>query len=177
MAVITALRTISHAVVLMVVIGATAARGDAAGTLPASVGFLENALIMPHGFLLKAKLDTGADNSSVHAEIIERYTRDGKPWIIFDVESVDGREVRLTLPVFRTTRIKRHAGKPQTRPVVIMIICVGSVKRQVQVNLVDRSRLKYNLLIGRSFMSGYMTVDPAKRFTMEPSCTREPMNP
>ena len=137
---------------------------------PQVFGYLENAMIMPAGFLLKAKLDTGADHSSVHAKIVERFKKNGEPWITFDVESIDGREVRLSEPVFRTASVKRLVGKPQKRPVVMLTICVGKIKRRVEVNLMDRTKLKYNLLIGRSFMSGYMAVDPAKRFTKKPSC-------
>ena len=138
---------------------------------PQVFGYLENAMIMPAGLLLKAKLDTGADHSSVHAKIVERFTKDGQSWITFDVESVDGREVRLSEPVFRTASVKRLVGKPQKRPVVMLTICVGKINRRVEVNLMDRTKLKYNLLIGRSFMSGYMAVDPAKRFTKKPNCT------
>ncbi len=137
---------------------------------PQVFGYFENAMIMPAGFLLKAKLDTGADHSSVHAKIVERFKKNGEPWITFDVESIDGREVRLSEPVFRTASVKRLVGKPQKRPVVMLTICVGKIKRRVEVNLMDRTKLKYNLLIGRSFMSGYMAVDPAKRFTKKLSC-------
>ncbi len=134
-------------------------------------GYLENALIQPQAFPIRAKLDTGADNSSAHATMFERFERDGKPWIAFTVESIDGRELRMEKPVVRTARIKRHSGKPQLRSVVSMRVCVGNISREVQVNLVDRSKLKYNLLVGRSFMSGHLLVDPSKQFTSEPHCT------
>jgi hypothetical protein len=148
----------------------SAGQARAAQEPPQVFGYLENAMILPAGFLLKAKLDTGADHSSVHAKIIERSVKNGEPWVTFDVESVDGREIRLTEPVFRTAFVKRLVGKPHQRPVVMLTICVGKIKRRVEVNLMDRTKLKYNLLIGRSFMSGYMAVNPAKRFTKKPNC-------
>jgi hypothetical protein len=127
---------------------------------------------MPSRFPIKAKLDTGADNSSIHAQVTAEFERNGKPWIAFDVESVDGRKIGFERQVIRTVRIKRHAGESQRRPVVRLTFCVGDIARDVEVNLVNRAKLKYNLLIGRSFMAGQLLVDSALKFTTEPTCTR-----
>ncbi len=140
---------------------------------PPVFGFLEDALLMPQGFPIKAKLDTGADNSSVNAEIIERYKKSGQQWIAFVVESIDGRKLRLERPVLRITKIKRHGGKADRRPVVSLAICLGDITRDVPVNLVDRSQYTYNLLIGRSFMAGSLVVDPARQFTIKPRCGKD----
>ena len=73
-------------------------------------------------------------------------------------------------PVVRTVRIKRHAGRSLERPVVLLSICVGSVHKEVEVNLVDRSRFQYPLLLGRSFLEGDLLVDSARRYTLAPAC-------
>ena len=136
-------------------------------------GYLEKVLIEPQAFPMQAKLDTGADNSSLNANIIERFERDGKPWIAFVVESIDGRELRLEKPVIRTARIKSHLGKAQSRPVVEIGFCIGGISRSVPVSLVDRTKFKYNLLIGRSFAAGHMLIDPSKKFTTAPNCAKD----
>lgn len=133
-------------------------------------GYLEEALLLPQMFRMKAKLDSGADNSSIHATNIQITERDGKEWIGFEVESIDGRDLRIEQPVLRWVRVKRHSGQSQRRPVIKLTICVGAIAREVQVNLVDRAKLKYNLLVGRSFMSGRLLVDPARSFTTPPTC-------
>lgn len=85
------------------------ATAAAEGQLPV-FGYLEDALLMPQGFPIKAKLDTGADNSSVNARVVRDFERDGKKWIAFVIESLDGRQLELERPILRTARIKRHEG-------------------------------------------------------------------
>ena len=42
------------------------------------VGHLEDAIILPSGLAIKAKMDTGADSTSIHALNIEKYKKDGR---------------------------------------------------------------------------------------------------
>lgn len=165
-------RILTGAMFALAVVAAAGAAGAEANRPPV-FGYLEKAELVPHGFPMNAKLDTGADNSSVNAEIVNRYERDGKPWIAFNIQSADGTELHLKRPVIRVAKVKRHSGKAQQRPVVMLSICLGSLTREVQVNLVDRSKLTYNLLIGRSFMAGLLLVDPARKFTTAPNCAKE----
>ena len=139
------------------------------GRLPI-FGYLETAKILPQSSPIKAKLDTGADHSSIHAADIAHSKRNGTLWVRFVIKSDDGRTLKLDRQVIRTAHIKRPGGKAQARPVVMMAICIGNLSHEVQVNLVDRSVLNYDLLIGRSFMSGHLLVDPSQQFTTEPTC-------
>ena len=58
---------------------------------------------------------------------------------------------------------------------VLLGICVGAYYREVEVNLVDRSKFKYPLLVGRSFLSGALIVDPSKTYAVEPNCPGAPV--
>ena len=49
-------------------------------------------------------------------------------------------------------------------------VCLGSVQRTVEVNVVDRSGFDYPVLIGRSFLAGIFVVDPGERFLLTPDC-------
>ena len=139
------------------------------------VGWIEKAKIFPGGLALTAKLDTGADNSSLDASQVTEFERDGETWVRFQVINDDGRTATLERKLVRTAAIKRHRGARQQRPVVRLGICVGNFYRETEVNLVDRTRFKYQLLVGRSFMQGQLVVDPAAAFTVAPRCTgREP---
>lgn len=68
-------------------------------------GWVEKATIEPWGVMVKAKLDSGALTSSMHAENIETFERDDEEWVRFDVEVEDetkgekGREYLRTPPV------------------------------------------------------------------------------
>ena len=86
-----------------------------------------------------------------------------------------GKQHKLEKKLVRLAKIKRHSGPRQERPVALLGICVGAFYREVEVNLVDRSKFKYPLLVGRSFLSGALTVDPSKTYSVEPACPGAPV--
>ena len=75
--------------------------------------------------------------------------------------------------VLRISRIRRHGGQFQRRPVIMMGLCVGSVYQETQVNLIDRKNFNYQMLIGRRFMADKVVVDPGRTFIAKPQCDRE----
>ncbi len=139
------------------------------------VGWLEKALIFPGGYELSAKIDTGADNSSLSVRDVTMFQREGEEWARFTVIDDNGKQHNLEKKLVRVAKIKRHAAARQERPVVLLGICVGAFYREVEVNLVDRTKFKYPLLVGRSFLSGALTVDPAKTYAVEPNCPGAPV--
>ena len=64
----------------------------------------------------------------------------------------------------------RHTGNSQMRPVILLRICLGGVRKEAEVNLVDRSRFKYPLLIGRSFLAGDFLIDSDQTYLLKPLC-------
>jgi hypothetical protein len=121
---------------------------NAASAVPAKgvVGWIEMTTIYPGAITFEAKLDTGADNTSLNASDIQRFEREGQAWVRFRVENKAGESVVLERPIVRTTRIRRHYGGPRERPVVSLGICIGRVYKEVPVNLADRTRFNYRLL-------------------------------
>ncbi len=136
------------------------------------LGWIENALITPERIELKAKLDTGAKTTSLHALNIERFKRDGRRMVRFDIEDPEaGRMLTLERPLVRSVRIKESVSdEPSRRPVVELWLCVGDSGRHLEVNLVDRSRFNYPLLIGRNALAGSILVDSHNTFTQAPTC-------
>jgi hypothetical protein len=135
-------------------------------------GWVEATLVSSERIKMKAKLDTGAKTSSLHALNIERFKRDGQRMVRFDIEDPeDGRRVTLERPLVRSVRIKESEENASSRrPVVELWICIGDIGRNLEVNLVDRSRFIYPLLIGRSAMEGLILVDSDETFTQSPTC-------
>ena len=119
---------------------------------------------------MPAKLDTGADTSSLHAGEVRWFVRDDGDWVGFDVANEIGEKVYFERKVVRIARIKRASGVPQKRPTIMLGICVGDVYRVTQVNLVDRGHLNYDLLVGRRFLKDHFAVDSARTHTLEPRC-------
>lgn len=121
--------------------------------------------------LIKAKLDTGAKSSSLHAVDIRRFKKKGEPWVEFRVvQPRNGKSVLLQRRVVRTVRIKRSDGTFDSRPVVKLPVCLGNRSRKIQVNLADRGPLIYPMLLGRMALRGYAVVDPSRTFLLEPQC-------
>jgi hypothetical protein len=134
------------------------------------VGWVEEVKISPGNLVLRAKVDTGADNSSLNVSAYTLFERDTKPYVRFEVTDRGGKTTTLELPVVRTAKIKRHKGPRQLRPVVILSICLGTYRADAEVNLVDRSRFLYPMLIGRSFLRQAFVIDPSRELTAQPAC-------
>jgi len=139
---------------------------------PRVLGWLEPVVIENTGLAVIAKVDTGADYSSLDARRIRAFERRGEPWVSFRVVTDDGRSLELERRIHRYTTIRRAGGDEQRRPTVILGLCLGTVYREVQVNLVDRSRLRYRMLIGRDFPQGRYVVDPARTYVTIPACAK-----
>ena len=134
------------------------------------LGWVETVKISAGNTLIKAKVDTGADSSSLHCECITPYDRNGESWVKFTVTDVEGDMTSYEKKILRTVKVKRHFGDVQKRYVVRMGICIGSQYGETDVSLVDRSGFNYDLLIGRKYLKDKFIVDPAKTFTASPHC-------
>ena len=134
------------------------------------VGFTETVRLYPGDLLIRAKIDTGARTSSLHAEDILSFERNGRLWVKFHVTNRDNRTLTFERPVVRQVKIKSLGGPAVTRPVVMLGICVGDVFRVTEVNLSNRLGFNFQLLVGRRFMRQALVVDPGRQFTREPRC-------
>lgn len=124
---------------------------------------------------MKAKLDTGATTSSMSAGDIERFEKDGQPWVRFRLLAKGYEDQWHELPVARVSRIKRraeegpgHSGLGYSeRPVVELPIRLGSHEQTIQVGLTDRSRFLYPFLLGASGLKSFgAIVDPSASYLL-----------
>ena len=138
------------------------------------VGWVENAKVYPGGVQIKAKIDSGAKTSSLNCQCITPVKRNGKNWVSFTVKNYRGDIIRIEKPVYRIAKIKRHFGEQQERYVVKLGVCLGSVYREGDVTLVDRSGFNYQMLIGRNFMKNDFLIDTGSTFVNKPSCKDAP---
>jgi hypothetical protein len=133
------------------------------------------------GQTLKAKMDTGALTASLSARNIETFTRDGEDWVRFELGTRDADGKVFEHKVSRMSRIKSRAdendGEDENvevahRPVIDLEMCLGDVKRTIEVNLTDRSSFNYPLLIGAKGLREFgAAVNPARRYVAgQPEC-------
>jgi hypothetical protein len=134
------------------------------------VGWIEKVRISPGNFLVHAKLDSGAEYSSLDAANLTHFERNGKPWVRFDLSERDGQKITIERPLLRWAPIKRHNQAPQRRPVIKLGVCLGNIYKETEVNLINRQNYQYRMLIGRKFMEGSVIIDPAAKYTLEPQC-------
>lgn len=133
-------------------------------------GWVENVILFPGNLEVKAKLDTGARHSSLNADHIEEFVRDGATWVRFKLKNWKGRTVSMEARVVRLAVIKQIGAPSVSRPVIRLGICLGNVYKDVEVNLEDRGKFNYQMLIGRSFLRHSILVDPSATFTVKPIC-------
>lgn len=136
-------------------------------------GWIEKVKIYPGALIIKAKLDTGAKNSSLNAKIVEQFEQGGHPWVRFEVYDHRGKKITLEKKIRRIAKIKLRSRKIQERPVVKLGICLGQIYKEVELNLVDRSYFNYQMLLGRSFLAGAFLVDSGTTFNTKPDCQKD----
>ncbi len=125
----------------------------------------------PGGFELKARLDTGAQTSSIDADGLEVVEHEGRELARFQLDSPQGESLELELPVERWVRIKRKLAASQRRPVIRLTVCLGDLERRVEFSLAERDKFNYPVLLGRNFLAGHVLVDSAATFTQAPTCS------
>ena len=145
---------------------AAAVHGDEKPVL----GWVESVQILPENVRLSAKLDTGADTSSIDAAQLTPFERDGRPWIRFSISDRKGKPTIFERPIIRIVRVKRSETVTVTRPVVMLSVCLDGKFREEAITLADRSHLVYPVLIGRSAMAGRFLENPSLKFTTRPNC-------
>jgi hypothetical protein len=133
-------------------------------------GWVEKVLLYPDGLPLQAKLDTGADNSSLDASDVESFEKNGVEWVRFQIRNRYGQKISFEKEVRRVAMIKRHSSKHQRRKVIRVGVCLGKTYLETDVNLVDRTNFAYQMLLGRTFLAGNAIVDPSLTYTTEPNC-------
>lgn len=136
-----------------------------ANTSLVRIGAREHAYLSPPGLQLTARIDTGAKTSSLNAQDMTEFERDGKPYVRFNIIDPDsGEKIEIIRRVKGHIKIKEHQGEAQSRPIVKMRIRIGSLDQRIEMTLADRSEFKNQILIGRNFLRDFAVVDVSKRF-------------
>jgi hypothetical protein len=133
-----------------------------------SIGIVEDVIFLPWGVKLSARIDTGAATTSLDAR--DLVVKDN----IAEFSVTDGKDgVRIRLPVVNW-RYVRSAGARQRRPVVEMEICIGPKRILAMVNLNDRSRMRFPVIIGRNVLKHGFAVDCQCTYILKPDCPEAP---
>jgi len=118
---------------------------------------------------LRAKLDTGALTSSLHAADVKEFERDGEKWVrftVFDPKRDDPKVDRVTIeaPLVRKASIKNSDGQTSERLIVRLRFRLGPVTRTAEFSLNDRVDLYHPVLLGRSAIRTLGLVDASRQY-------------
>jgi len=101
--------------------------------------------------IIKAKLDTGARTSSLHATHISESEDSGEKYVTFKL-----REGRI---------VRNSGGDEEYRPVIQTKIRIGKREMNIEITLTQRSRMSYDMLIGRTALRRKFLVDSGRSYS------------
>jgi hypothetical protein len=113
---------------------------------------------------IKAKVDTGARTSCLHAFELEPFEQDGQPWVRFKVHPVqkdDGLVVQCEAPVCDQRPVTDSGGHTEQRYVICTRLRIGGWDQSVEMTLTGRDNMRFRMLIGRTTLkAGGFLVNP-----------------
>jgi hypothetical protein len=117
--------------------------------------------------LLKAKIDTGARTSALHAFSVERFRRERVDWVRFLVHPLQGRNdlvVDCEAALLDQRLVTDSGGHREERPVIATPLSLGDALWPVEVTLTDRDSMRFRMLVGRTALTGRALVDVRRSF-------------
>lgn len=119
------------------------------------------------GVRLRAKIDTGAKTSALHARGLRIVEREGRPVARFRLRAGDGGAVAVEAEVIGRRRVRSSNGLAEERPVIRTAIVLGGRTWRVEVTLANRKDMTYAMLIGREALRGRAVIDPSASYLLE----------
>lgn len=133
------------------------------------VGEVEKIYLAEPDQVYTARIDSGAETSSIDARNITRFERDGNSWVRFDVPVTGTKElITLEKEISRKVKIiQASADEAEKRVVVELQFAIGDHQQVAEFTLTDRTNLTYQVLIGRNILRDVMLIDVGKEFATE----------
>ncbi|PLW69326.1 ATP-dependent zinc protease [Pseudohalioglobus lutimaris] len=116
---------------------------------------------------IKAKVDTGARTSCLHAYFVEPFERSGEAWVRFGIHPRQGNtkeEIHCEARVKDRRSVRDSGGHEELRYVIETPVSIGDQHTPVEVTLTDRDTMKFRVLLGRSGIGEQYVVDPARSY-------------
>jgi hypothetical protein len=133
-----------------------------------SIGWRERVSFPEFGVVgVKAKVDSGAQTSSIHAFRPRYSQREDGEWISFEIHPRRRSRkdaVRVSAKVKTHRWIRSSNGKRELRPVIETTMSVAGEEFIAELTLANRHLMAYRMILGRSAMRGRFIIDPGKSY-------------
>ncbi len=118
---------------------------------------------------IKAKIDTGARSSALHATEIHAWEHNQKPYVRFKIhpdQRCQKHCVEAIAPLLEYRRIRSSNGRQETRPVIMTSLAIADEIWPVEVTLTNRDDMGFRLLLGRQALRQRFLTDPGRSFLL-----------
>jgi hypothetical protein len=119
--------------------------------------------------LIKAKVDTGARTSTLHAFYVDPFRRNGAPHVRFRVHPLRGRTdvaVQGEAAVIDRRQVSDSGGHREERFVILTRLALGGRDWPIELTLSNRETMLFRMLLGRTALAGRALVDPDRSFLL-----------
>jgi hypothetical protein len=105
---------------------------------------------------IKAKIDTGARTSAIHAKDIEKFRKDSEDWVRFTTHGINGGgDVSIEAPVHSMRRIKNTSGVSEDRIVIRTKFRLARRLWTIDLSLTNRENMTFGLIVGRTALKNH----------------------
>ena len=125
--------------------------------------------LLPDREQIKAKIDTGARTSAIHAWDLRQEDRGGETWVRFSLhprQRDDDHVVQAEARVVEERDVRSSNGALERRVVVATALEVDGAAYEIELTLTNRDQMGFRLLLGRTAMANHLLVDPGASFLL-----------
>jgi ribosomal protein S6--L-glutamate ligase len=118
---------------------------------------------------IKARVDSGAKTSALHAINIAPFIKDGQNWVKFDINPIQNNVktiINCEAPLVDKRVVKSSSGFREQRYVIQTPLEIGNLKWLIEMTLTNRDSMGFRMLLGREAMSGRVLVDPEQQYLL-----------
>ena len=116
---------------------------------------------------IKAKVDTGARTSTLHAFYVDTFRSRGKLHVRFGVHPLQNRAdvvVHAEAPVIDRRRVSDSGGHREERYIILTRLSLAGHEWPIELTLTNRETMLFRMLLGRKALAGQALVDPSRSF-------------